>query len=343
MHAGSRHSKTRLTFFMLGLLLLLGGLSGILFGAVNLPFSSILFILGGGDLPDSSAHLQLILTELRFPRVLLAMLVGANLAICGAVSQGLFRNPLADPSLIGVTAGASLGASIAIVSGVSFSGSLLFASTISFGAFVGGLLTVLLVYRISSNANGTSVATMLLTGIAVTAFTAAITGLLDFYADNESLRRMSLWRMGGLEGANYSHVVLASIVLLVILSCFQHQAQTLNTLLLGESEARHLGINVEQSKTRLILLIAAGTGCAVALAGTIAFIGLVVPHIIRLVIGPNHRFLLPASAMGGAVLLVLADTFARTAVAPTELPVGLISALLGAPFFLSLLRHRYDY
>jgi iron complex transport system permease protein len=194
---------------------------------------------------------------------------------------------------------------------------------------------------LARNQYGTSVATMLLAGIGITALSASFTSLLEYISDNELLRRISLWRMGGLDGADSMSVAIA-LVMTVVMSIFiPRYSQALNALLLGESEARHLGINVESLKRRLIILVAACVGISVALAGTISFVGLVVPHIIRLLIGPDHRFLLPASALAGALLLVLADMSARVLLAPTELPVGLVTALIGVPFFVSLLKRRH--
>lgn len=295
--------------------------------------------LGGHG--DSQA--AVIIGKIRLPRVLLAALIGAVLACSGAAMQGLFRNPLADPSLIGVTAGASLGASIMIVA----SGSLVVGFTgltlVSIGAFIGGLLAVLLVYRLATSTTGTSVATMLLAGIAITALAGSLGNLLEFYANNEMLRRISLWRMGGLDGANYQRLLIASVVGGAVLLVLPRFSAALNALLLGESEARHLGINVDRVKFGLIVCVAIGVGTAVALAGTIAFVGLIVPHMVRMVTGPNHHRLLPATALAGACLLVLADTVARVALAPTELPVGVVTALIGVPFFISLLRKRHHY
>ncbi|MCL4104045.1 UNVERIFIED_CONTAM: hypothetical protein GTU68_034907 [Idotea baltica] len=257
--------------------------------------------------------------------------------------QGLFRNPLADPSLIGVTAGASLGASIMIV----LSGTLVSGYTgltlVSAGAFVGGLLSVLLVYRLATSPTGTSVSTMLLAGIAITALTGSLGNLLEFYSDNEMLRRISLWKMGGLDGANYPRLTVAALVGAVVLIALPRFSVALNALLLGESEARHLGINVPRIKLGLIICVAVGVGTAVALAGTIAFVGLIVPHMVRMLTGPDHRILLPAAALTGACLLLLADTIARLVLAPTELPVGVVTALIGVPFFISLLRRRHQY
>jgi iron complex transport system permease protein len=184
---------------------------------------------------------------------------------------------------------------------------------------------------------------MLLAGIAITAIAGGLGNLLEFFADSEMLRRISLWRMGGLDGANYTRVAVAGAFGLLVFAILPRYSTALNALLLGESEARHLGLSVQKVKIRIVVLVAAGVGASVALAGSIAFVGLVVPHIIRLAIGPDHRYLLPMSAMGGAILLLLADTLARTLFAPIELPIGLITAFLGAPFFISLLRHRHDY
>lgn len=284
-----------------------------------------------------------IVGQIRLPRVLLAALVGAILATSGAAMQGLFRNPLADPSLIGVTAGASLGASIIIVlAGTALQG-IAAVTAVSLGAFVGGLLAVLLVYRLAASDAGTSVATMLLAGIAITALAGALGNLLEFHADSESLRRISLWRMGGLDGANSQRLLFAVAVCALVLGALPAFARRLNALLLGESEARYLGIDVELTKRALIVLVAIGVGACVALAGTIAFVGLVVPHIMRMLVGPDHRGLLPASALAGAALLVVADNLARVVMAPTELPVGIVTAVVGVPFFISLLRQRSHY
>ncbi|MBL4780800.1 MAG: iron ABC transporter permease [Porticoccaceae bacterium] len=332
-------------------------LAGVLLGPVAIPVSALaeaLATLFGANPASSGSELErqlLILSALRLPRMLLAALVGACLALCGGAMQGLFRNPLADPSLIGVSAGASLGASLVIVlipallgSGMidGAVGETLSLSLMAGGAFMGGSLAVLLVYRLATapgvGAPGsTSIATMLLAGIAISALAGAGNSLLSFYADNEMLRRISLWQMGRLDGADWPRVILATITLALLLVGLLGQGRALNALLLGESQARYLGINVEHLKRRVILLTALGVGVTVAVAGAIAFVGLVVPHIVRLLIGPDHRFLLPASTLLGAALLVVADVLSRLVVAPAELPVGIVTALLGVPFFFSLL------
>lgn len=293
-------------------------------------------------LAQSDSINDVIVRDIRLPRALFAMLVGAILASCGAAMQGMFRNPLADPSLIGVTGGASMGASVAIVLGLGVISSNYWWGfvIISVGAFIGGSLCTLMVYRLAVSERGTSVAMMLLAGIAVTAFAGAVSTLCEFFADNEHLRRISLWQMGSLEGAHSVQIFILLALVGFLLFFLQRHAENLNALLLGESEARHLGVNVDSLKLKLILMVALAVGLAVAMAGTISFVGLIVPHLVRLIIGPNHRHLLLASAMAGALLLLLADTLARTLISPSELPVGVVTALAGAPFFIALLRYR---
>ena len=316
---------------------------GLVSGTVSLSLHDVGQGLVDMLLGESSNQNALIVGQIRLPRVLLAAVMGATLAISGAAMQGLFRNPLADPSLIGVTAGASLGAALVIVMGGNLLQGYTGLTLVSGGAFVGGVIAVLFVYRLATSSNGTSVATMLLAGIAITALSGSIGSLLEFFANNDMLRRISLWKMGGLDGANYPRLLLATVVSGALLITLPRYAQSLNALLLGESEARHLGIKVDNIKVALITWVAIGVGTSVALVGTIAFVGLVVPHVVRMLAGPDHRYLLPASALAGALLLVVADTLARVLIAPTELPVGVITTIVGVPFFISLLRKRHQY
>ncbi len=334
------HGKT-LSIIMVVLLPLVTLLS-LSLGTINIPFSQVISSVFGSETQSTS---NVVVQQIRIPRTVLAGIVGAILGICGATTQGLFRNPLADPSLIGVTAGASAGAAITIftASSIATLNGLSGLSLVSIGAFCGGAIAVVGVYTLATNKQTTSVATMLLAGIAITAIAGALTSLIEYFADNDALRRISLWQMGGLDGANFDRVMLASTIGIVIFALLPRYSTALNAFLLGESEARHLGIHVQKTKLHLILMVALGVGACVALAGTIVFVGLVVPHIIRLLIGPNHKFLLPLSALGGAILLVISDTFARTILSPIELPVGLVTALFGAPFFISLLKHRNEY
>jgi len=343
--------KQRVLIASAAVLLPLSFLMALAFGTINIPFNDTLSSLFGiAPNSDLLSRADLVVQKIRLPRALLSAIVGALLGICGATTQGLFRNPLADPSLIGVTAGASAGAALTIFFTSSLSafaaGSLLALSglgLVSLGAFIGGAIAVIIVYSLATNHQGTSVATMLLAGIAITAVAGSLTNILEFFGNEEMLRRISLWHMGGLDGASYSRVVIAATVGGVILIVLPRFSTALNALLLGESEARHLGLSVQSIKIKLVLLVAAGVGTSVALAGTIAFIGLIVPHMVRLLIGPDHRYLLPVSALGGACLLLISDTIARTIVSPIELPVGIVTAILGAPFFISLLRRRHEF
>lgn len=289
---------------------------------------------------DLPAHITMVIQQIRLPRTLLAIAVGAILAICGTVMQGLFRNPLADPGIIGVSAGASLGAAMAIVlfGGLAESyPQLLIFGTVPLFAFFGGALSTVLVYRLGTSATGTSVVMMLLAGVAIGSLSGAALGLLNYYADDQALRDLSLWTMGSLGGANWGNLTLAYSGLIILFVLFYRDAAALNALLLGESEARHLGIKVQALKRRLILLAAAGVGVTVAVAGMIGFIGLIVPHLGRMISGPNHKSLLPLAMLLGALLLLIADMIARTIVAPLDMPVGIVTALIGAPFFIWLL------
>lgn len=313
-------------------------------GTVNIPIdiiirqSTSLFL----QLSTTDIHtdqINTILFDIRLSRICLAFLIGAILAISGAVMQGLFRNPLAAPSLIGVSSGASVGASIVIVLTGAWlqTNAVLGLSVVALGAFIGSFLITILVFRLSTSTLGTSVTTMLLAGIAISALGGAVNSLLSYFADNEMLRQISIWQMGNLSTANWTRVSIVAVVAVVVLILFPRESKSLNALLLGESEARHLGIDVQRVKKKLILLTTLGIGTAVAVAGMIGFVGLIVPHIVRLLIGPDHRWLLPVSALAGGILLLIADTLARVIIAPAELPTGILTAILGAPFFIMLL------
>lgn len=292
---------------------------------------------------DGVSRERIIVNSIRLPRAVMALLVGSSLALCGAVLQGLFRNPLADPSLIGVSSGASAGASFMIVFGAGFveSSQLLGLSIVAVGAVIGAVCAVFLVYRLATNRYGTSVVTMLLSGVAIGAVASALNSLFTYFADSVMLRRISVWEMGNLEGATWPRVVMMGCVAALLLIRLPKYRSALNAFLLGESEARYLGIDVEWVKKELILLSALVVGVSVVVVGNIAFVGLVVPHILRGFVGPDHRYLLPATALAGALLLLCADMAARTLIAPAELPAGILTALVGAPvFFYLLVRSR---
>ncbi len=323
--------------FVLGALLLLGLLTSLVQGAINLPAgNSLLAVLDaliGSRYSTLLDYQQVVVVDLRLPRVLLAVVVGALLAQCGAVMQGLFRNPLADPGIVGVSSGAAVGAILAIAWLVPLLGDW----TIPVCAFAGGLVVTLLVYRLAKTHNGTSVMMLLLAGIAVSAFAGAVIGFISYISNDQVLRDLSLWQMGSLAGGDRFNLAIAYATLLILLVAFQRRAAALNALLLGEPEARHLGIRVERLKIELVVLTAIGVGVAVSCSGIIGFVGLVVPHLVRLTVGPCHHTLLPLSALMGAVLLLYADLVGRLLLQPAELPVGLVTALIGAPFFLVLL------
>ncbi|SNS37748.1 iron complex transport system permease protein [Pseudomonas japonica] len=335
--------KPRTLFIALGVLCLLATWLSLALGPVSLPLLDTLRaglrLLGMPVTGDGLEQAELILGQIRLPRTLLGLAVGAVLALAGVAMQGLFRNPLADPGLVGVSSGAALGAAIAIV-GSSWAGGVPEAFApylLSLCAFLGGLGVTALVYRLGRRDGQTSVATMLLAGIALTALASSAVGLFTYMADDATLRTLTFWNLGSLNGASYQRLWPLVLVASAVALWLPRRAEALNALLLGESEARHLGFDVEKLKRELVFCTALGVGAAVAAAGLIGFIGLVVPHLVRLLVGPDHRVLLPASLLAGASLLLFADLIARLALAPAELPIGIVTAFIGAPFFLYLL------
>ncbi len=281
-----------------------------------------------------------VLWIIRLPRVLMSLLIGSTLSICGGAMQGLYRNPMADPSLIGISSSGATAAVIMIVLGSKlFAGfqSMLGQYSLNLATFAGALLASVLVYRLSRQQGKTNVGIMLLAGVALNAIAGAITGFVTFLANDQQLRSVTFWMMGSLGGATWVNVAgilpfcAASIIGLPLM------AKALNAFSLGESDAAYLGIRTERMKTIVMLLCAMGVGASVAVAGIIGFVGLVVPHIVRMAVGPEHRRLLIAAALCGGMLLVLADLMSRTIAPPVEIPIGIISALGGGPFFLYLL------
>ncbi|MCR9257229.1 MAG: iron ABC transporter permease [Alphaproteobacteria bacterium] len=287
---------------------------------------------------------QAVFWDIRLPRVIMGILVGAALAVAGASLQGLFRNPLADPGLIGVSSGAALFAAIAIVLGAGplfglFS--LFGAFAIAMAAFTGGLLVTLLVYALATRNGTTMVSTMLLAGIAVNAVTNAGIGLLIFVGDDQQLRDLNFWLLGSLGGLTWQAMAPVAPLILLSSALLILFAPALNALLLGEADAYHLGFPVQRVKRMVVVLTALTVGGGVALTGIIGFVGLVVPHLVRLMVGPDHRALLPLSMVLGATLLVGADLVSRLIVLPAEMPIGIITSAIGAPFFLWLLATRH--
>lgn len=313
-------------------------------GPSGIPMSRVVSVLMAGphakDLPAADV---LIVWQIRMPRILLGMLVGASLAIAGAVLQGLFRNPLADPGLVGVSSGAALGAVTTIVLGPGILAPLftIFGSfSLPLMAFFGGLAATVLLYGIATRQGRTSVATMLLAGIALGAFAAAGTGLLIYVASEQQTREIAFWSLGALSGASWAKLYASGPMMLLVIFAVPALGRGLNAIVLGEAEAFHLGIHVQRLKKLAVVLVAAATGAAVSVSGVIGFVGIVVPHLLRLAMGADHRPLLPACALLGAILMLLADMLARTIVAPAELPIGIVTAAIGAPFFLSMLLRR---
>ncbi len=290
---------------------------------------------------DSTA--ALVLLNVRLPRTLLAMFVGAALAVAGAMMQGLFRNPLADPGLVGVSSGAALAAVSVIALGNSIFApvrALLGIHALPVAAFAGGFSVTFLLVMLSGGSRKLSIAGLLLAGIAVGALAQAAMGLIVYVSDDRALRDLTLWTLGSFAGASWQKVLGVLPFAILALVLLPRLVRGLNGLLLGEAEAFHLGIDIRRVKYVIILVTAALVGSAVAVAGTIGFVGIVVPHLIRLVSTPDHATLLPASGLLGATLALTADMISRTAVAPAELPVGIVMALIGAPFFLHLILKR---
>ncbi|MDF1628685.1 MAG: iron ABC transporter permease [Alcanivoracaceae bacterium] len=288
----------------------------------------------------SDGSLQsMVVRELRLPRMILAALVGSALALSGAILQGLFRNPLADPGLIGVSSGAALGA-VSVIVMASWWLNPVPVWLLPMMAFVGALLATLVVWRIATRQSATDVSLLLLAGIAINALVMALTGLLVFAADDAQLRELTFWNLGSVAQATAEQIAVTLPCLILVWLTIPWLARPLNALLLGEAVAGHLGFSVERVKRVAIFSVALSVGAAVSVSGLIGFVGLVAPHLVRLTLGADHRLLLPASALLGAVLLITADTIARTIVAPAELPIGLVMALMGGPFFLFLLMQR---
>lgn len=341
---GDRRPLARIV--LAALLLLLTGMMiwSLGSGASDYDFTSVLAVIFGRGTHAVGLVEHTVIMDVRLPRTLMGALVGAALAISGALMQGMFRNPLADPGIVGVSAGASLGAASVIILGPGILGPLaplLGIYHVPVAAFTGALASTFLLYAIATRQGRTSVATMLLAGIALASIANAATGILIYLADDQQLRSLTFWSLGSLAAATWPKVISIAPVILPLLLLVPLMAKGLNALMLGETMAVTMGVNVQRFKAVLIVTVAAATGAAVAVTGGIGFIGLVAPHVLRLVIGPDHKWLLPCSALLGGVLLLAADIIARQIVAPAELPIGIVTALMGGPFFLWLiLRNR---
>jgi iron complex transport system permease protein len=285
--------------------------------------------------PSWSTAEDTIIFHIRLPRIILGAFVGAALGVAGATMQALFKNPMADPYIIGISSGAALGATFAIVFGLGTLG----LYTIPLMAFIGATAAIFLVYNIASIGGKLPVGTLLLAGIAVSLFLSAITSFM-MYTSGEKLHGIVFWLMGGLWGRSWEHVWMAVPWICLGSAIIYIFARDMNVMLLGEEPAQHLGIEVETLKKIMMVSASLIAAAAVAVSGIIGFVGLIIPHMVRILVGPDHRILLPASALVGGIFLVWTDTLARTVVSPTEIPVGIITALFGGPFFIYLLRKR---
>jgi iron complex transport system permease protein len=339
----ARRQRTILMFLLLIVALVGSVILSMARGPLTVAPQRVVEILIGAAKRETipAATDAIVILDIRLPRTLLAAMIGSCLAASGALMQSLFRNPLADPGIVGISAGAALAAAFTIVLGDRFLGAneLPFIS-LPLAAFAGALVTTLLLYLIATGNKETSVATLLIAGVALGALASAVTGLLIYMADDRQLRDLTFWSLGSLGGATWEKVGLLSPVFILLLASMPFLSRGLNALAIGEAEAFTLGIPVQATKAAIIFLAALATGGSVAAAGIIGFVGIVVPQLLRLIVGSDHRLLLPATALLGAILVVGADTIARNIVAPAELPIGILTATIGAPFFLWLLLKR---
>ncbi len=336
---GDRTSQGVLVLFLLAILLVVSCLISLHVGPTGVGLRDLFAYLtgNGGSLTTQE---RVILEAVRLPRTALGLLIGAALAVSGAMMQGLFRNPLADPGIVGVTSGAGLAAVSAIVLGggaLAPIASLLGNQFLPLMAFFGGLVVTWLLYAIATRDGRTSTTALILCGIAIGALAGAVMGLLIVVADDRQLRDITFWSLGSLGGATYGRVLSILPFIVFVMAIIPFVAKGLDALILGDAAAFHMGIPVQRLKRVVIVAVAAACGSTVAVAGSIGFVGIVVPHLLRLAMGPSHRFLLPGSALGGGALLLIADAVSRTVAAPMELPIGVVTALFGAPVFLFLL------
>lgn len=313
-------------------------------GAVKITFPELFSILsyktGFSEVQNFRNQQAAVLFNIRLPRVMLGVLIGAGLGISGAAIQGLFRNPLAEPGLIGISSGATLFAVLMIVLEIGvfkmLKGTLGFYS-LSIAAFAGACITTMVIYRLSIRNGKTVTSTLLLVGIAINALTGSITGLLTYMATDEQLRTITFWSLGSLGGASWETVTGLLPFIAIPVFGLPFLAKSLNAFALGDAQALHMGIDVKIIKRAIILFATLAVGASVAVAGMIGFIGLVIPHILRVAFTADHRLVIPGSAILGAALLTLADLAARTIVAPAELPIGILTALIGTPVFLYII------
>lgn len=345
MKGKTKKSKQGFTILILALILLASIVIFTTMGSANINVLDTFRIIGSKlpflgkyiDISDIAKSQISIIWNIRLPRVLLGVLVGASLSMAGASFQGMFKNPMADPYVIGISSGAALGAALAIILKLEFN--VLGFSSISFFAFIGALLAVTLVYNIARVKNQVPVTTLLLSGVAIGQFFTALMSFLMVIFDKD-MNKIIYWTLGSLSGKGWDPVTKITLPVIISIVVMNFFARDLNIMLTGEESAKSLGVNVEKTKVYILLLGTFMTSVVVSVSGIIGFVGLMIPHIVRLLLGPDHRILLPSSAILGGVFMIFADTIARTAISPVEIPVGIITAVFGGPFFVYLLRAK---
>lgn len=320
-------------------------LLGLLVSSVQVSVPMIMNIIldksfGLGWMGDMPQNLEMIIWNIRFPRVLLALFIGAALSLAGAAFQGLLRNPLADPYTIGVSSGATLGAVCVLYFQINLFG--LGAFSLPVVAIIGGFVALIIVFGMTQlSGRGMAVETIILAGIIISSFLSAIVSLIIAISSQEDMRQIMYWIMGSVGMRSWSHLQLFMLFFLIGAVMLLMHHRELNAFAVGEESAQHLGVNVKKKKIYILIGASLLTGASVAVSGTIGFVGLVIPHLVRLITGPNHRHVLPLSMLTGGAYLVLADLIARTIIAPKEFPIGVITALIGAPVFAMLLMRRF--
>lgn len=339
-----RDSKNATIIMGLSVCLLVTVLCSLSIGAVSIPLKDVVIILfhklGLFTSTKIDTTHEIVLSSIRIPRIVMTVLIGSALGISGAALQGLFRNPLVEPSLIGVSGGSAAGVVMVIVFGATWglsTSGLFYNSLLPLVAFGGGLIATFLVLKFSTQMGKTNIAVLVLVGVAINAFAGAVIGLSIFYADENQLRTFTFWTLGDLGGASWDKLFFAAPLLIFSSAGLLLFSPALNAFALGEAEAYHMGVNIERTKRTIIFLSALGVGVSVSLAGMIGFVGLVIPHLIRVLFSSDNRLVLPASILGGSWLLIISDVVARTVVSPAELPIGVVTALIGSPFFIGLL------
>ena len=336
----ARAQRKRIGMGILLLLLLICAYVGLTRGSLPIDIEQQLryFISGGNTVENTSANTThwYVLSEIRLPRVIMTMLIGALLAVSGCAMQGLVRNPLADPGLIGIAGGAAAAAALSMTIVPPLLPALE-SVWVAMWAFGGALLSVWTVLRFSNGPQGVSVAALILAGVAINALTGTVIGAISYVASDDALRQISYWTMGSLAGASWTLCGLIALAGIIAFTGLMKSRNALNLLALGEKEAAYMGLNVTRYKQKVLWLVAFSVALATALCGIIGFVGLVVPHMCRAIFGVNHQVLIPASALTGALLLIVADTLARTLFVPMEIPIGIVTSAVGAPFFLYLL------